>query len=284
MSKIKILTDSTSDLNTDISKKHNIHVIPLNVHFGDTTYRDGVDFTPESFYKMLKDNSINPKTSQPSPEDFKAIYIELLKAGDEVISIHISSKMSGTVQSANIAKKELNSNRIHIIDSGYVSVPLGLMAIECSQAAAEGMSISDICGIIEKLKREMHVYFIVDTLDYLQKGGRIGKASAIIGGLLNIKPILTIKDGYVSPFEKIRGSRKAFDRLYSIFTDFLSKNTPEDVNLGLAHASNLELLQLLKDKISNVYETSSAFITEIGPVVGTHSGPGTLAICFYSKS
>lgn len=281
--KIKILTDSTCDLDQSALKKHDIYMIPLNVHFGERSFKDGIDLLPGEFYRMLKTDPNHPKTSQPSPEDFKAVYKKLLEDGSAVISIHLSSKMSGTIQSANIAKNELQNERIHIIDSGYVSFILGLMAVECSEAVKKGKSISEIFDMIEEIKKRMQIYFIVDTLEYLHKGGRIGRASVLIGGLLKIKPILTIKEGQVCPFEKIRGMNKVFERLYGLFADFISKNDLKKIKTGFAHADSPELLQQFKDKISEVYDSSNALITNIGPVVGSHAGPGTLGICFYPE-
>jgi DegV family protein with EDD domain len=283
VSTIKILADSTCDLNEEIRKQHDIHMIPLNVHFGEAAYKDNVNLTPTAFYDMLKTNPVHPKTSQPTPEDFKTKYSELLSDGSEVISLHISSKMSGTVQSAEMAKKELDSDRIHIVDSEFVTMGLGFMAMECSRARDAGKSAAEILDMVEKLKKEMRLYFIVDTLEYLQKGGRIGKASAIIGGLLNIKPILTIKDGQVTPFEKVRGSSKVFSRMSAIFADACKQTGPADITLGFAHAAGAELLEQLKAKISETFDCSNSLVTEIGPVVGTHAGPGSLLICYYKK-
>ncbi len=279
MNKIKICTDSTSDLDKETLKKYNINMVPLSVHFGERSYKDKIDLSTEEFYKMLQTDPDHPKTSQPTPENFKAKYLELLEDGSEVISIHLASKMSGTIQSATMAKNELKTDKVHIVDSGYVAFILGMMAIESSIAVEKGKSISEILDMIEKIKKNMNVYFIVDTLEYLQKGGRIGKAAALIGGLLNIKPILTIKDGEVTPFEKIRGTKKVFNRLTGLFKDFINKN-PGNIKLGLAHASAFESLQEFKKKLSNVFDCSDVVISEIGPVVGSHAGPGTLAVCF----
>ncbi len=280
MNKIKICTDSTSDLDNEALKKYNINMVPLSVHFGQKSYKDKIDLSTEEFYKMLQSDPDHPKTSQPTPEDFKNKYTELLKDGSEVISIHLASKMSGTIQSAFMAKNELKTDKIHIVDSGYVAFILGMITIESSIAVEKGKSISEILNMIEKIKKKINLYFIVDTLEYLQKGGRIGKAAALIGGLLNIKPILTIKDGEVMPFEKIRGTKKVFFRLTGLLKDYVDKN-PGNIKLGLAHASALKSLQELKENLNNVFDCSNAFISEIGPVVGSHTGPGTLAICFY---
>ncbi|MFH1762142.1 MAG: DegV family protein [bacterium] len=198
--------------------------------------------------------------------------------------MHISSKMSGTLQSAQIAKKELDNDRIHIIDSGFTTVALGLMAIECSKAAENGKNASEITDIMDNLKKQMNIYFIVDTLEYLHKGGRIGRASAILGGLLNIKPILCIKMGEVCPYEKVRGSRKVYDKMSEIFYRFINESHSGNIETGFAHASSRELLACLTGKIENYFDISNCLVSEVGPVVGSHTGPGALAMCFYRKS
>lgn len=284
MKTIKIVTDSTSDLTGEMYSRYNISVVPLNVHFGDENYKDKVDLIPEKFYSLLQTNPHHPKTSQPAPADFKKVYADLLKDGNEIISLHISSKMSGTVQSAELAKKELGSEDIHIVDSELVSLPLGLLAIECAKARDKGQSVGEILSFVARLKKEIKIYFIVDTLEYLQKGGRIGKAQAIIGGLLNIKPVLTVSDGIVAPFEKIRGSHKVLERLSGLFSDYLNGRNPVLVTLGFAHAAHSALLDQLKSSIDRYYNTAQAIVSDIGPVVGTHAGPGTLALTFYEKS
>ena len=281
MGSIKIVTDSTSDLSAEELQKHDIHMVPLNIHFRDKTFKDGIDLTPDSFYAMLTSDPEHPKTSQPSPADFKQKYEELLADGSVIVSIHISSKMSGTWQSATMAKNELNSDKIHIIDSGFVSIALGLMAVECARARDEGKSVQDILAMVETVKSHMRVYFIVDTLEFLQKGGRIGKASAIIGGLLNIKPILMIKDGEVCPYEKVRGAGKVFIKMGRIFAGYKKENEGREIKLGFAHAAAADHVEKLSREANKTYDVSSAFITEIGPVVGAHAGPGTLAMCFY---
>jgi DegV family protein with EDD domain len=278
---VRIVTDSTCDLSPEVLDQHTIRAVPLNVHFGEENYKDGEDLLPDRFYEMLKTNPIHPKTSQPSPEEFKSVYQELLSGDTEIVSVHISSKMSGTHQSATIAKNELGNDKVHVVDSGYVSVALGLMAIRAAEEAAAGKTAAEIVALLEELKERMQIYFIVDTLEYLQKGGRIGKASAVIGGLLNIKPILTIKEGQVCPFEKVRGSAKVFARMAKVFGGHLTESRYQNVTLGLAHAANPDLLKKLTDQLDPLYDTSNALTVEIGPVVGTHAGPGTVGIFFY---
>jgi DegV family protein with EDD domain len=278
---VRIITDSTCDLTSELLKQHDIVAVPLNVHFGDEAYKDGIDLRPDNFYPMLRTNPIHPQTSQPSPADFKAVYEKLLGEDTDIVSVHISSKMSGTLQSAVMARQELGSDKIHIVDSGFVCVALGLMAIRAARAAAEGKSAAEVVSLLEKIKGRMQVYFIVDTLEYLQKGGRIGKASAVIGGLLHIKPILTIREGQVCPFEKVRGSAKVFERMARIFAGHLTESRYQNVTLGLAHAASPGLLKQLKGQLDPIFNTGQALTVQIGPVVGTHAGPGTVGIFFY---
>jgi DegV family protein with EDD domain len=182
-----------------------------------------------------------------------------------------------------MARNELKNDKIHIVDSGYVAFILGMMVIRAAEEAAGGRSIPEIIEIIEGIKKEMKVYIIVDTLEFLQKGGRVGKAASLIGGLLNIKPILTITGGEVHPFEKVRGSKKVFGRLSALFSDNIDKNKDRKIMLGFGHASAEERLQQLIGQLNLKYDCSKALISQIGPVVGAHAGPGTLAFCLYPE-
>jgi DegV family protein with EDD domain len=281
---IKIVTDSTSDISSDMAQSMGIKVVPLYVHFGDRTYRDGVDLTSDAFYSMLSEDKDHPTTTQPTPEDFKKIYSELLEDDGDIISIHLSSKLSGTVQSAQIAQKDLSSNRIHIVDSGSVSIGLAMIVAECVNAVQNGKSVREILDMAETLRQDINVYFIVDTLEYLQKGGRIGMASALIGSLLHIKPILTIRDGVVAPFEKVRGTKKAFAKMCGLVKDLIDDGRSGNVRIGFCYAADNRLLNGLKEIISGVHDTSNALVLDIGPVVGTHGGPGTLAVSYFRIS
>ncbi|MFH1416163.1 MAG: DegV family protein [Elusimicrobiota bacterium] len=282
MKKIKILTDSTSDLPLETAGEYGIRVIPLNVHFGDKNYKDGVDLKPDDFYHLLKNDPAHPMTSQPTHEDFKAVYAEMTADGSDVVSIHISSKMSGTVGSAETAGKELDNGRIHIVDSGQVSISLGMIALECAKAVSNGADLQEVISLTEKLKKRIKLYFIVDSLEYLEKGGRIGHAAAIIGGILHIKPILMLHDGTVCPFEKIRGTKKVLLRLEELLRDFMDTHGKDNVKVGFIHAACNDSLEKFKEKISGIYDPRHTVTVEIGPVVGTHVGPGVLGVSFYS--
>jgi DegV family protein with EDD domain len=279
MSKIQILTDSTSDLSADMIAEDGIHIIPLTVHFGEETFKDGVDINGDEFYKLLQTHPEHPKTSQPSPADFKQKYLSLLEDGSEIISIHISSKMSGTMSSAMAAKKEIGSDKIHIIDSKMASLALGQITRNAAKAVKKGQTIDEVLNIIDTNIDNMQVYFIVDTLEFLHKGGRIGKASEIIGGLLNIKPILTIIEGQVCPHTKVRGAKKVFSTLSSMISNYQQQTNNVPIDYTFAHGGTPELIEKIAETVKSQINMEDAQFCEIGPVIGAHTGPGMLAIC-----
>lgn len=282
MSKIRIVTDSTADLPLEIIKQYNITVVPLRVNFGNESFLEGKDLSPKGFYeKLISNDDILPFTSQPSPGDFAAVYNTLASNGvEEIISIHLSKELSGTYQSALLAKSMLPDNiRINVIDSQLVSMGLGLIVLNIARAAYEGKNSEEIAKIISDLKNKINVFFVVDTLEYLQKGGRIGKASSLVGTLLSIKPILTINSGEVHAYEKIRGKGKALDRIVDIA---LHKVGKEKVQCAIVHSNSLDTALRLHEKILTKLNCSEIFISDIGAVVGTHVGPGTLALIFYA--
>ncbi|WP_040948605.1 DegV family protein, partial [Gorillibacterium massiliense] len=212
MSSVRIVTDSTSDIPEEIRKRLNIELIPLKVHVGNKTFTDSVTIQPDDFYTLLAESKVMPKTSQPSPVDFVDIYRKLNKEpGTAIISIHLSSAMSGTYQSAVLAKSMLEEEAdITIIDSKSASYGIGIRVVKAAEAAMAGKSKEEILDMLDKLDGKFSIFFLVDTLEYLQKGGRIGKASAALGSLLNIKPILSINQaGEVCSVDKVRGHKKA---------------------------------------------------------------------------
>ena len=274
MGKIKIVTDSTADLPIELVEEYDIIVVPLKVHMEDRVYSDGIDISPTAFYTKLREAKNLPTTSQPSPGEFKELYEKLGADGSTIISIHLSSKFSGTYQSAILAKQMLNDLDITVVDSETTALALGLIVLNAAKAAREGESKDEVIGLARKLMDNSTVYFAVDTLEYLQKGGRIGAAQALMGSLLNIKPILTITDGLVTPVEKVRGQKKAFDRLVQLAGTKLSGN----VQVAFIHGDNLEGVNKLKEKVTEKYGVHDSLISEVGPVVGTHVGPGVVAI------
>lgn len=210
MSKVKIVTDSTADLPKELASKHEIAVVPLKVIFNDEEpLRDGVDIETEQFYRRQVEKKEYSRTSQPAPAEFYKVYSELSAGGGSIISIHLSSTLSGTCQSARTAREMLPEADIDVIDSKSASMGLGLIVLEAARAAGDGKTKKEILGLVNKMISSAQVYFVVDTLEYLARGGRIGKAQALLGTILSIKPLLCLKEGLVEPLEKIRGKSRA---------------------------------------------------------------------------
>ncbi|MFC6227093.1 DegV family protein [Paenibacillus allorhizosphaerae] len=276
MSQVRIVTDSTADIPQELREKYGIEMVPLKVIFGSESYRDGVDMGPDEFYAKLVASNVLPTTSQPSPVDFLDTFKKLAEAGDgPVISLQLSSAVSGTYQSALLAKTMIDDLDVTVVDSKSASYGIGLIAVEAAQAARQGKSKEEILALIAQLRKEMRLYFLVDTLEYLQKGGRIGKAAALVGSLLNIKPILSLSDeGEVYSVEKVRGQKKAMNRILELLKQDLSGRP---IQLSIAYTTGRETADELCSLISEHFEVVSVHYTHIGPVIGTHVGPGTVA-------
>ncbi|KJS17972.1 MAG: degV family protein [Peptococcaceae bacterium BRH_c4b] len=280
MQKVRIVTDSTADLDRATYDRYGITMVPLRVFFGQEAFLDGVEITPEQFFKRQVEGKEMSSTSQPTPVEFVNAYRPLAEEGSSIISLHISALMSGTIQSAKLAKTMLDYKELEIIDSRVTSVVLGLMVINAARAAVEGRSKEEIIELIRFMKDNHQIYFAVDTLEYLQRGGRIGKAQAFLGTLLNVKPILTIKDGYVFPHEKVRGRAKAFDRIVSIMQD---KFGGQEVQCFLVHGEDWDGAAQLKEKAQKGLNCVEFFEGRLGPVVGTHVGPGVVGMVCLQK-
>lgn len=275
MSKISIVVDTTCDLSPELMESRDIIFIPLTVNIDGDIYRDKIDISSREFYEKISGKGIFPKTSLISPAEFESIFKNELDKGNEVVCITVSSKLSGTYNSANIAKDTLSSDRIHIIDGKTASSGSALLILEASRLAKEGNSIHTIINHIDNLIEKQKCMIYMDTMEMLKRGGRIPKSLATIGGMLKIKPILTVKDGELEPVAKVRGKKAAYNEIVdSIAKEEIDKRYP----LMIAHANNLEyateMITMLKDYISDM----EVIISEIGPVVGTHSGEGTIAV------
>ncbi|MHB0875843.1 MAG: DegV family protein, partial [Anaerolineae bacterium] len=211
---IRIVTDSTANLPEDVVRLHGIVVVPLRVVSPSGTYRDGVDITPSQFYRLLTSSPSLPTTSQPPAAEFELAYRSAIDAGDDVIAITISERLSGTFASAVTATRHLPEGRVTPFDSQVAAAPLAFMALAAATMAERGASVPEILDALETLRRKAQLLFVVDTLEYLQKGGRIGGAAALAGSLLRIKPVLTLRDGRVEAWGKVRGKRKALQTIH----------------------------------------------------------------------
>ena len=276
---IKIVIDSTADMPSALVQEYGITVVPLNVHFGTEVFRDSIEISPDEFYKRLASSPKLPTTSQPTVGDFLEVYQELSNTTDEIVSIHVSGKLSGTLNSANQAKGQYTGDaRIEVVDSEHVSMGLGMVAIAASKAAQGGASIEDVVKEAKQTISKVQFVGLVDTLEYLEKGGRIGKAQALVGSILRLKPLLTVKDGEVHPLEKIRTRSKGIDRL----CDIVKEHAPLE-SLAVVYTTTPDDAAQLADRLRPLVPSGDIPISQVGPVVGTHAGPGVLGISLTQK-
>jgi DegV family protein with EDD domain len=275
-----IVLDSTADFPEAPSRFPNLRIVPLYVRFGDESFRDYVDMGPTEFYKRLQEAPELPTTSQPTPADFLATYEELAPGYERILSLQISSTLSGTFGSAETAADELGGGRVRVIDTNTVSASIALLALAVLRRLERGTTDEEIDEVVARYKLQHHLLFTVNTLEYLAKGGRIGRAAALAGNLLNVKPILTITDGEVVPLKRVRGNAKAFAEFESMFQQ-TSVDSPR-LKVGIAHAAAPERLRALEDMVRHVRpEAEIEIATELGAVIGTHAGPGTVGFFWW---
>ncbi|MEW6181930.1 MAG: DegV family protein [Bacillota bacterium] len=277
MTEVAIVTDSTADLPAALARDLRITVVPLKVIFGQKVYRDGVDIDSNTFYARLKAGE-TATTSQPSPGEFEAAYRKLLEDGKSIISMHISRDLSGTVNSAETARSFFPDARITVIDSRLVAAGLGLVAQAAARAALEGRALDDIVSLTRRIMQTTRIFFCVETLEYLRRGGRIGKAQALLGTILNINPILTVHEGIIQPFEKVRGRRVALRRLAEIA---IQKAGNHPMICAVLQGANPEAAEILTSLLKDLPPGSTVDQGTVGPVVGAHAGPGVYGITFY---
>jgi DegV family protein with EDD domain len=274
-----IVLDSTADLPDAAGRFPNWRVVPLYVRFGDESLRDGVDISSSEFYGRVRQASVFPATSQPSPGDFLGCYREL-GAYDRILSLHVSARVSGTFASAEAAGAELGDGRVRAIDTETASASIALLALAIQRRLERVTSDEEIDALVERYRRERGLLFTVDTLEFLQRGGRIGKAAALAGTLLQVKPILSIRDGEVVPVKRVRGERKAFAELATA----LENETRDEPawRLAVAHAAAperaAELEALVRERRP---QAELELVVTLGAVIGTHAGPGTLALFWF---
>lgn len=281
MNRTVIVTDSTSDIPPALAEKYGIEVVPLTLMFGEEAFRDNIDMTPEQFYERLPRSPQLPTTSQPSPVEYMKVYSSILERypDSRILSLHISSGLSGTYQSAVLAKSMLEEKGevITVVDSLSASYGFGFMVVAAARMAAEGKAPAEILESVEKLRQSRKLYFLVDTLEYLQKGGRIGKASAVLGTLLNIKPILSIDaEGIIYAVEKVRGRKKAVARMIELFKGDLPG--VDKINVAVGHTAEPAYGEEFLQELAGHFTLEEKVLTNVGPVVGSHVGNGTLAV------
>jgi DegV family protein with EDD domain len=278
---IKIVTDSTAYLPEATIRQHDIRTVPLYVHFGKQAFREGMELSNEEFYSRLKEAPELPTTSQPSPGEFYEAFKELDGGGHEIIALTISSKLSGTWDSAMGAKEMLPEAKIHVIDSLSTSIGLQLIIEAVAEAISAGATAREIVEQVEALKERLYVLFVVDTLEYLAKGGRIGNAKAFLGTLLKVKPILTLEGGAIEPCEQVRSKRKAVTRMLDLIEEHLGDNASQ-AKLAVAHALVPDEAQSFIREAMDRLGCAEPSCADIGPVIGTHTGPGVIGVAAYA--
>lgn len=269
---VSIVTDSAADISAGLLVNLPIDVVPLTVRLGDEEYVDGDGFGPVDLLAAMNDG-IMPRTSQPSIGSFAATYARLLNTGADVLSIHLSGAVSGTVNAARSAAAQFDGERVRIIDTRSLSMGLGWLAIEAALWAAEGRALADIAVAVEQRMSDHRLFATLETLEYLHRGGRIGRAESLIGTLLQIKPILEVRDGIVQPYERTRTQRRAFSRLAAL----AQEHAPWD-HLAVMHFGAPEQAELLAGELAELQPGLDITRGVIGPIVASHTGPGIYGI------
>lgn len=273
-----IVVDSTADFPEAPERFANWRVVPLYVRFGDESFRDYVDLDPAGFYQRLRAAPETPSTSQPTPGDFLAVYEEL--AGYErILSLHIAGKLSGTLESARTAGREVG-DRVRVIDSESASAAIAMLGLAIQRRLEQGTTDEEVDALVERYRRDAGLLFTVDTFEYLVRGGRVGRARGWAGELLHIRPILTIQEGEVVPVKRVRGNRKAFHEFESAF-EAATVDRPS-LRVGIAHAEAPEKAEALRKMVRATRPAADVeLVTALGPVVGAHAGPGTVGFFWF---
>lgn len=278
--KIALVTDSTAYIPKELCKKHNLTITPQVLIWGEETYQDGIDIQPDEFYVRLKTAKVMPSTSQVSPATMKSTFEGLIAKGFDVLGIFISSKLSGTIQSANQAKEMMGKSgeKVIYIDSKTTAMALGFQVLAVARVLADGANMADAIALAEKARDHTGVYFAVDTLEFLHRGGRIGGAQRFLGTALNMKPVLAVQDGRVEAIERIRTKSKALERVLELVREETKGKSP--ISLATLHASAEDDARTLLEKATMELQATESILTTVSPVVGTHAGPGTVGLAY----
>jgi DegV family protein with EDD domain len=280
MSKVAIVTDSTAYLPDSLVKAHSLTITPQVLIWGEETFQDGVDIQPGEFYQKLEHAKVMPTTSQVAIVTMKAAFEKLLEAGYDVLGIFISSKLSGTIQSAIQAREMLPSaaGKIAVVDSLSTSMAMGFQVLTAARAAQAGAGLAECQKLAEESRKHTGVFFVVDTLEFLHRGGRIGGAQALLGSALNIKPVLTLADGRIETADKVRTKGKAISRMIDLVIESVAGRTP--VRLATLHANaEAEAREVLETAAAQL-DPVEKILSSVSPVIGTHTGPATVGLAF----
>jgi len=275
MTRVAVLTDSSAYLPTSLLGQYSIHVIPLRVLWGDEVLRDGVDITPAEFLQRLKEDPVHPTTTQPNPEDFQLIFEQLSSDYDAIVTPLISSKLSGTVDSAQAAKHTFSRVPVRVVDTQSTSMGLGFAVLAAARAAAQGMSLEDIEAAARSAAARTRVLFVVDTLEYLHRGGRIGGATKFLGTALSVKPLLHLHEGRVDALERVRTKGKAINRMLELATQYADG---QPARVAVVHAGSPEEAKALEAQVAGLITCEELLVTELSPAISIHTGPGTVGV------
>ena len=271
---VQVITDSTSDIPQGLAKQLGIRVVPIYVRFGEKTYRDGVDISTDDFYSMLASSPVHPATSQPNPEDFVGIYREYCDDTDGIVSIHVSSKISGTFNSALMAQRSMKSQcHIEVIDSKFNSAGLGLVVTAAARLAKSGAGLAEVITATKNTINEVHMFGIFETMKYLARSGRVNKTIAAVSGILSVMPLLTFHDGEIVRAGLVRTLSKGLSRIH----DFVKSNSPV-TELTIVHSAVSDQANHLKQILSEFIKEEQIIITDLGAGLGVHGGPGVLVV------
>ncbi len=276
MSKIAVITDSTSYIPTEIREEHNITMIPLNVIFGEEAYKEEWEITTDQFYEEMKEKETLPKTSQPAVGLFEEIYEKLAQDHDEIIVVTLSSGISGTYQTAVSAANIMEGVEIHVFDSEISCMPQGFFAIEASKMAKEEKSSREILEHLHHMRDRTQAYFMADDLSHLHRGGRLNGAQLFVGSLLQIKPVLHFENKVIVPFEKVRTAKKALARIESLLDE--DAGSGKEMDIVVIHANRPDKAEEIAEKLRGTYPNATVYVSYFGPVIGTHLGEGSLGI------
>lgn len=280
MANVKIVTDSAADLPEGLAASRGITVVPLTIRFGDENYLSGVDLSADDFWKKLTSTEEMPATAAPSAGDFEEVFRRLVGEGaDGIVSVHLSSKLSATYQSATVAAQEFADVPVEVVDTLGVSATTGLMALRAAELAGEGNTAADIASALADMRPRTRLYGVIDTLEYLRRGGRIGGAQALLGTMLKVKPVVSIVDGIVEPVERVRTRPKALEFLSKVVRD----NADAIETLVVLSGAAPDLDALLDD-LRGIVDIPAESVWTLGPVVGTHAGPGVVGVVFTTRA
>lgn len=270
---VRIVTDSTSDIPRAVADELRITIVPLTINFGTQSFRDGMDLSADDFYARLQQEKGLPTTSQPPPALFQHAYEHLITQGD-VVSVHLSHKFSGTVETARTIARDIAPDKITVVDSGSASMGLGMCVIAAARAAKYGAGRAECAAAAEAVARKLHIAVAFETLEYLRRGGRIGRAQAFLGGLLKLQPILTVKDGEAFPLTRVRSRAKAIEELYALCTKHEGIT-----DIAVLHTTTADDAAALAQRARETVPGATIYEGRFGPVLGVHGGPGMLGVC-----